>query len=143
MSVLGYRHTESREGPLDGARLFLVLPGARTRGSGHKLELGRFCLNTGEHSCAVWVMEPWHRLPCGVSLLEIFKICWDAVLGNLLQVALFAQGAGPDGLCSSLPASAVLLFCDFRGFPPCICYFFVFMLCLSEVFVYIICYTNS
>lgn len=88
-------------------------------------------------------MEPWHRLPCGVSFLEIFKICWDVVLGDLLQVALFAQGAGPGGLCSSLPASAVLLFCDFRGFPPCICYFFVFMLCLSEVLVYIICYTNS
>lgn len=33
------------------ARLFSVLPGAKSRVSGHKLKHRRFCLNTRKHLC--------------------------------------------------------------------------------------------
>lgn len=43
----------------------------------------------------MWVTEQWHRLPTGAaesSYLEMFNSCLDAVLGNLLCVALLKQG---------------------------------------------------
>lgn len=46
-----------------GSRLLPVVPSARTRGDGHKLEHRRFPLNTNKHFCVVQVPEHWHRLP--------------------------------------------------------------------------------
>lgn len=43
----------------------------------------------------MWVTEQWHRLPTGAaesSSLEMFNSCLDAVLGNLLCVALLKEG---------------------------------------------------
>jgi len=59
----------------DRARLFSVMPTARTSSNRHKLEGKRFPLNTRKQFCAVLVIEHWHRLPsgCGVSSLELFK----------------------------------------------------------------------
>lgn len=45
------------------ARLLTVAPSARTRGTGHKLEHGRFSLTIRQHLCAVWMMKWWHKHP--------------------------------------------------------------------------------
>ena len=47
----------------DGTRLFLVMPGVRSRGSGHKLEHKSFCLNIMKHFVTVRIMEHWNMLP--------------------------------------------------------------------------------
>jgi len=47
----------------EGARLFPVVPSARTRGRGHTLELRRFPLNIRKHFFSVRVTEHWHGLP--------------------------------------------------------------------------------
>ena len=49
-----------------------------------------------EHSCAVQVMEHWHKLPrgCGVSPLEAFQSRLDMALGTLFWVSLKEQGLG-------------------------------------------------
>lgn len=64
----------------------------RTRGTGNKLEYGKFPLSTSVHFCAVWVTG--HRQPggCGVSCLEISKSCLDVVLRTLLWVSLLEWG---------------------------------------------------
>lgn len=41
-------------------------------------------------------------------LLEIFKMCLDTVLGNLLWVSQFDQGVGVDDLYGSLPTLTIL-----------------------------------
>lgn len=48
-----------------------------------------------KHCCAVWVMEPWHRLPgaCVLSSLETSKP-QDVGLGTLLCVSLLELGLG-------------------------------------------------
>ena len=85
-----YLKGRSTEG---GARLCLVVPSARTRGSGHKLELGKFPLNYRKNFCAVQLKEHRYRLPrgCGTSSLEIFQSLLDMVLCPLLWVSLLEQ----------------------------------------------------
>ena len=70
-----------------GTRLFSVIPTDKTRGSGHKLENGKFQLNTRKNFFTLRVTEHWNRLPGQVvvsSFLEIFKTHLDAFLCNLL-----------------------------------------------------------
>lgn len=76
------------------AKLFSVVPGDRTRGSGHQLEHGSFLLNIRKHFLAVWVTESWHKLPreaVGCLPLETFSSCLDMVLGTLLKVSLLEK----------------------------------------------------
>lgn len=43
-------------------KLFLLVPGDRTRGNGCKLEQRRFPLSTRQHFYAGRVTKPWHKL---------------------------------------------------------------------------------
>ena len=56
------------------ALLFSVVPTARTRGTGHKLECKRFYLNVKNHFFTVQVMEHWHRLP-GEAVESAYALC--------------------------------------------------------------------
>lgn len=47
----------------DGARIFSVVPGVRTKGKGHRLEYWRLHPNIRKHCCIVQVLEQWQRLP--------------------------------------------------------------------------------
>ena len=67
----------------EGAMLFSAVPRARTRGSGYKLEYKRFCLNTRQNFCVVWLPRG-----CGVSSSEISKSLLDMGLCTLLWMAL-------------------------------------------------------
>ena len=71
----------------DRARLFPVVPGARTRGHGHRQKHRRFPLNIRKQFFTVRVTEHWHRLPREVvesPSLEIFKSHLGTVLGKRL-----------------------------------------------------------
>ena len=71
----------------DGAKLFSVVPSDRTRGNGHKLKRGKFCLNLRKNFFPLRVTEPWPRLPREAvesPSLEIFKPHLDKVLCSLL-----------------------------------------------------------
>ena len=71
----------------DGARLFLVVPSDRTRGSGNKWEHSKSHMNTIKNFFTVGVTEPWNRLPRDVvesSSLAVLKTHLKAFLCNLL-----------------------------------------------------------
>jgi len=79
----------------NGARLSLVLPSDRTRGTGHKLRHRMFPLNIRKHFFSLRVTEHWSRLTPEVvdfPSLESVKSCLDVLLGSWLWVAMLGQG---------------------------------------------------
>ena len=95
----------------DGARLFPVVPSARTRGNGHKLEQRKLQLNPRKNFFPLRVTEPWPRLPREVvesPSLEIFQPRLDKVLCPLLWVTLLQQGVGLGDPQRSLPTPNTL-----------------------------------
>lgn len=84
-----------------------MVPGTRTRGSQHKLELRSIPLNIRKYFFLVWVMEQWVRSPgeaVGSPSLQIFRNPRDEGLAALLRVALQGQGRsrGTRGPCPPL-----------------------------------------
>ena len=71
----------------EGAKLFSVMPSARTSSNGHKWKVRMFCLNVSKRYLTVRVTEHWHGLLREVvesPSLEIFQSHLDMVLGNWL-----------------------------------------------------------
>ena len=69
----------------EGDRLFSRVCGDRTRGSGFKLEEGRFRLDTREEYFIEGVGRNWNRLPSDVGSLSLkfFKARLGQALGSL------------------------------------------------------------
>ena len=65
---------------------------------GHKLEHGRFPLNTRQHFCAVWVAEQWHSCTEAVDLLlgDLQKLP-GCVPGHSALGVPAGAGVKPDG----------------------------------------------
>jgi len=59
INICKYLKGEYKE---DEGRFFSIVPRARKKRNGHKLEHRIFCLNTKKHFFTVWVMNHWHRL---------------------------------------------------------------------------------
>lgn len=79
----------------DGAKLFSLVPSARSGGSGHKLKCSSFPLSTRKHFCA---MHSWSTLTgCPEKL-------WSIPLGDLQKPC--RHGAGYTAL--GVPAGAVI-----------------------------------
>ena len=79
----------------EGARSSSAVTSDQTRGNGHKLKHGRFCLNIMKHLFPVRVIKQWDRLPREVvdsPTLEMFQSHMVIVLGNWLQMTLLEQG---------------------------------------------------
>lgn len=62
-------------------KLYTGIHGDRTRGSGHKLLQGKFCLDIRKKSFTVWVVKHWITL--SGELGEVFKTWHDKALDNL------------------------------------------------------------
>ena len=99
----------------DGARIISVVPSARTKGTCCKREHRGFLLTIRQHFSAVWVPEPWHRLPRDwVLLLGDLQRPPGCGPGHSALGGLTGEGLGPEGSrgacqpqpvcgCSSLP----------------------------------------
>lgn len=82
------------ESQVYGARLFSVVPGNRTRGSGHKLQHRKFRTKMRKNCFTVGVTERWSGLPGEVvdlPPLERLKPHLDACLCDLLQGTCFSS----------------------------------------------------
>lgn len=85
ISIYTYLKVRCKE---DEARLSMVVPSTRTRGSEYKLEHKRLPLSTRMYFYTMRDMELWNRLPRrSVVSLDISKSHPDMVLGTLLWVS--------------------------------------------------------
>lgn len=80
-SFVSFKYLQGKDQE-DRARLFLVVPSNRRRGSGQKGMHGKFHLNMGKNF-TVQVTMDWSRLPRAAvesPLLKVFQNCLDAIL---------------------------------------------------------------
>ena len=86
---------------MDEVRLFSVMCSNRTRRNGLKVEHRRFCTNVQKNLFIVRVTEHWNQLPREVvefHSMEIFKVCLDTFVSDLLEGTCFSGGGGVDSI---------------------------------------------
>ena len=86
---------------MDEVRLFSVMCSIRTRRNGLKVEHRRFCTNVQKNLFIVRVTEHWNQLPREVvefHSMEIFKVCLDTFVSDLLEGTCFSGGGGVDSI---------------------------------------------